>query len=293
MSDKKVELINHGDSIKKAIHMSSNVKFPVIPDMKLSMKLSELTEGFRILNKSIAEVIRKTFEIHHQQILSMLETLQQTMKDIASINLSEFYTSLAEDCKKNAKFGWCLSAEMTIPTYREIAREKDDQATKDALFLKYFEANDMELYKYEKKFILASSEGAWVEFYDECFYMFENEKYKIAIPALMTAIEKELSAILNSFEIGRRLVERAQEFNEELREKDKFTYAVFSSVVELLQTGIFLPHNFAEERKELINRNWVLHGRDDPSNWSKVDVYRLMTIISALKLLRIGDQENP
>lgn len=61
---------------------------------------------------------------------------------------------------------------------------------------------------------------------------------------------------------------------------------------------VFKAGNFDRnpERLEIINRDWVLHGRDYPSNWKQVDALRLLnalhTIIELDFLLEDLEQET-
>ena len=47
---------------------------------------------------------------------------------------------------------------------------------------------------------------------------------------------------------------------------------------------VFKAGNFDRnpERLEIINRDWVLHGRDYPSNWKQVDALRLLNALHTI-----------
>lgn len=65
--------------------------------------------------------------------------------------------------------------------------------------------------------------------------------------------------------------------------KTDIDYLVSISSAELLKDKIFKTHQFGDHREEVLNRNWVLHGRDDPRLWSKADFYSLICIISSMQ----------
>ncbi|WP_156160101.1 hypothetical protein [Paenibacillus sp. E194] len=118
-----------------------------------------------------------------------------------------------------------------------------------------------------------------------CFFLLDHGKYKAVIPSLLSAVEHELAINTDNNDIGQRLIRRLQ-YSLEEGNNGGFRYAVGISVASLLANGLFMRHSFNEERVPLINRNWILHGRDDPSKWIRIDVYKLITVISALKLIQ-------
>lgn len=59
------------------------------------------------------------------------------------------------------------------------------------------------------------------------------------------------------------------------KEPGQFTKAIATSLFSLLENGVF-KKGITGPRSELINRNRVLHGRDDPFMWTKSDAYRLI-----------------
>ncbi|MDL1163415.1 hypothetical protein P0100_20565, partial [Yersinia pestis] len=230
---------------------------------KISELLAPLTENLNEIAESIGLVTNvPSFEFNNPESL------------IDNINKA---------CLANTKYGWCLSANMTIAGYRKIAKDHDSQEVKDRLFVNEFEADNFELYEQEKRFIIHSAQEGWQDFYEECFYLIDNQKYRAVVPALLSSIEHELSFEQNN-DIGKGLIRRV-ESSLENEDKTSFLYAISTSVLNLLKNIIFERHNFNEDRLPIINRNWVLHGRDTPTFWSKEDVYKLITVISGLRMI--------
>jgi hypothetical protein len=204
---------------------------------------------------------------------------------LAQIDWVEFNKRFAEECNNNAKFGWCMSAEMSFLVYRRIGRSENIQEVKDRLFTEEFEAKNSALYEEEKKSIIFRSSDDWKEFYTEVFQSVEAGRFRIAIPSLMIAIEHELSEGNDTDKSGKPLISSVQLSIEQDNNPDSFTTIIAGSLFSLLKNNIF-ERGITGPRSELINRNRILHGRDNPSAWTKTDVYRLMTIISAIKMLQ-------
>lgn len=39
-------------------------------------------------------------------------------------------------------------------------------------------------------------------------------------------------------------------------------------------------------RESMINRNWILHGRDNPALWKKADALRLLNVLSTIQFIK-------
>ncbi|MFB8376949.1 hypothetical protein [Paenibacillus taichungensis] len=227
------------------------------------------------------------------ELLAQIQIPTIDIPEIPENNWGDFYTNLTKECDSNVKYGWCLSACMSLPEYRRIGGTKDVQNSKDKQFLEYFEANGLSLYKNEKEYILSSSNKDWEEFYRECFESIENNMFKVCIPSLLTAIEHELKNIGQTEDIGWKLINVVRPKLEEKDETTSFDNIIGSSIVFLLKNSIFKNRPFKNSRSNLLNRNRVLHGRDNPSAWSKIDAYKLITTISALRLFSECLLERP
>lgn len=242
---------------------------------KVFDSLKPLFEGIQKSTREISKAMLPTKEV--------LEQFNQRVKFL-DLNPNSFIDDINRACDQNTKFGWCISAHMTIRLYCEIGSSGDSQEEKDRLFVSEFEANNFYLYEKEKQSILWSSQEGWKTFYIECFFLIDRQKYQAVVPSLLSAIEHELS-YEQTTDIGKRLIRRVQSSLERDGDTTSILYAISTSVLNLLNNMIFERHNFNEDRPSIINRNWVLHGRDTPSLWGKQDVYKLILLISALRML--------
>ncbi|MFD2116360.1 hypothetical protein ACFSTH_08255 [Paenibacillus yanchengensis] len=247
-----------------------------------------ISESYQMQMPSLQNVFRSATELMRIATPKIaLSQIQFPQPILPNIDWSDFYERFADECKSNAKYGWCLSSKMSFSMYREIARTEDRQEVRDALFAELFENKDSELYIAEKIFIITQSSDNWKGFYEECFQSFENGLYKPIIPALVSSIEHEISINFESNAIGGRLIKVADQSIKEKYGPQGIAYIMGASVISLLENGVFKGDDFTQYRQPLLNRNRVLHGRDDPESWSKVDVYKLMSIISSIKMFSL------
>ncbi|HEY2492154.1 MAG TPA: hypothetical protein VGI33_04455 [Paenibacillus sp.] len=247
---------------------------------EVQVNLEPMFEAFRKLGQSFSDIKLPLIEIPKIHI-----EIPKFEFPVLNIDWGNFYSEFSEECSNNAKYGWCISSDMDISSYREIGRSEDSQEIKDRLFTQLFEADDFRLLKDERDSIIQESSNEWKEFYDECFQCLEDGKTNVAIPSLMMAIEHELTNGDDIDVVGKKLLKRVQESIEEGKDPGKFTAIIIGSVFGLLNNGIF-KGGITGPRRQLISRNRILHGRDDPSKWTRSDGYRLVSIISALILVQ-------
>ncbi|MFJ6411920.1 hypothetical protein ACIQLG_03905 [Terribacillus saccharophilus] len=119
---------------------------------------------------------------------------------------------------------------------------------------------------------------------EEVFFNIDHEKYKIAIPSLILIIEGEISEITENNAMGWNLVNdwRLRLEQNDMREVDEFLYAKTLALTNFLSEHLFTSNKFWYERKPFVNRNWVMHGRDDSELWTVTEVYKLINFLETI-----------
>lgn len=250
-------------------------------------------QGFREISIGLSSEMRdllkslQTSQIEIPRIeLPKFEFPKIQLPTFPKIDFERFFRDFEEECRSNAKHGWAVPSEMPIPVYRKIGRSEDNLEIRDGLFKKEFEKNNFELYNNEKIKIIENSEDGWKSLYEVCFGAIEDGKIEIAIPALFTAMEHELSNNFDSHKIGLKLIRDVKTAIVDENRVGFFSNIMGASLISLLENSIFRFDNFSSERPSIINRNRVMHGRDDPSKWSIVDTYKIITVISTIMILK-------
>lgn len=205
--------------------------------------------------------------------------------DFPDINLR--YEEIEKLAENNSKFGWTLTGEMDSNFYLDEDLLGKDQEFIDGKFVEYYEKNNQAQFKDTTEEILYYIEDKWTGVLVDCFTLYNSESYRIIIPFLITVIEGELSNILESELFGKRLLKSWEK--EILSNDDKFIAIASYSLQKYLYNTTFENHDFNEERRSSLNRNWVLHGRDDPNLWTRTDALKLINIISTLQFIKDED----
>ena len=194
------------------------------------------------------------------------------------------YDRIKKITDDNSKYGWTLTGEMGMANYLDDDMVGTSQKEKDDYFYEFYSQDDWAYFNHTKESILEYIEPRWHDLIEECFHSFEADRYKLVIPTLFTIIEGEMSYVFKSHQGSRGLIEKMEKRAES--EESKLKQIALYSVVHSMDEELFGSHKFNKDRKELINRHWILHGRDKPNEWQKVDALRLINVISSLQFIK-------
>jgi len=255
--------------------------------------MKDSLEEFRRFTKTINENIRRVAEVtnHYDRIAEAIRASIPKI-DLSKINLPKIdFPELEIDYEKiealtnhNSSHGWTLTGEMDFNFYLDEDLLRLKQQEIDHIFLEYYESDSKMNYESTKSAIVDEIDGQWKSVLNDCFELYEQDKYQVIIPMLMTVIEGEISNIAKSPQIGKRLLTDWKKQIPSVQER--MMIIISYSLNQYLSSKIFIRKEFHEERSSSINRNWVLHGRDNPENWTKVDALKLINAISTLQFIK-------
>lgn len=254
-------------------------------------KIRRFQNGLNDLDKVVRKIQTK-LQTAGQQINNWLEEIGIESKDIDGIfeELSQnLYSNTKVVVDHNSQYGWTLAATMDPLAYIDYELIGKSKEELDAHFLNYYSEDDWNEYKQLKKGIKKHINTKWSELIDDCFFLFENHRYKSAIPIIFSIIEGEIAATIKSEKIGKLLVKEVK--SEAESAETRFRKIVLYSITKCFQEALFISSPFNGDRKPVINRNWVLHGRDNPQLWEEVDVLRLLTVLNSIQFVQMMDVE--
>ncbi|WP_391116002.1 hypothetical protein [Psychrobacillus sp. L3] len=251
-----------------------------------------LNDDYNAMMREYAKNMKRISEAFGEQFRQIREA-QNTIKTAISriefpkIDLPEIeidYKKIEALVEHNSLSGWTITGKMNLNFYLDVKLLQIKSMQLDELFLNYYESNSNETYFMEKSVILKGIDDRWRNVLIDCFDLYESEKYGVIIPLLITIIEGEISDIAMSNEIGNRLIREWK--GKILSEEEKFLIIISHSLIKYLSSKMFVRKDFAEERGSMLNRNWVLHGRDNPNYWTKVDALKLINVLSTLQFIK-------
>lgn len=120
----------------------------------------------------------------------------------------------------------------------------------------------------------------WRPLLDECQSSFVEGRFQVVVPGLLVILEGLLVASMPTPGRDGKPVFIALQHE---RESEALNAAVWTSVVAFMRE-VFKRHNFAAPRPALINRNWVLHGRD-AAIWGEAECLRLFQAVDTISCM--------
>lgn len=269
-------IINIGGKIMNKDNNRLKFEFPNAPKLDLAAEFAET-------NKKIQEIAKKFTETRIQ----ILEAINKSLAPLRDIDLEEVSQSQKDVAEKLGRKGWTIPMNMAPGEVIRLSEIKD-QDELDSSLLNFYSTEKE--YQHIKRVILEHELITdWKDILIECFENYERGKYLIIIPNLFIIIEN-ISHILISpryqkyLRPNKRTSLRAKYKKVQREIKGDMTYIIFYvSVAEFLnKTFAFGDFDNNQTRLPMINRDWVLHGRDYPRNWKKVDALRLISALHTI-----------
>ncbi|MCY8228802.1 hypothetical protein MOC30_14525 [Bacillus spizizenii] len=194
------------------------------------------------------------------------------------------YERIEKITDHNSLHGWTLTGEIPTHIYLDDEFLTMSQKEIDNFFVSYYEEDDFKEMRGLKRSLLDGLDEKWHELIEDSFSLYEEGKFRLLIPALITIVEGEISEVAKSAKVGGGLI---GDFKKSfVSETDKLIIISCYSALKFFDKRLFTTHDFRKNRREVINRNWVLHGRDDPQKWDKADAVRLFNTLSTMQFIK-------
>lgn len=240
------------------------------------------------LTKGTQEVLKGFTEL----VADIRETINKSLEPLRNIDWGDFGLIEKEAAEVLGQKGWTFPLHMSFHEVSELS-EVNDQNKLD-LLIQTFYSNRTEYQNMKTQILENGLIEQWRELLAQCFDNYEKGNYLIVIPNLFIVIEnlahilitprfqKYINPDKKKGERKPALRNQYKQVQQEI-ETDR-TYIIFYVSVAEFLNSVFKAGNFDKRsnRLPIINRDWVLHGRDYPSNWKQVDALRLFNALSTI-----------
>lgn len=245
-----------------------------------------------------SELLSPNFTIDFEKILaaqmdtSWLTKIAVDMSNLekavaASIVVPDFskldlMQSVRDGVRTMAARGWTVQMSLTLGDLEELASKSPEES--DELFVSFYtEDNFAEFRKVRDELTGRPKLVQWKALLEECFDSFESGRHRIAIPSLLSIIEGVVASAGQALTSQRvRLVEICAE-NSRKSSDNSITSEMWNSMALFLEK-LFQYAPFDGGRPALINRHWILHGRDS-ATWTVADSLRLFNALQTVDSL--------
>ena len=201
------------------------------------------------------------------------------LPDLSGLDIQE---SMKVAVRTMASRGWTIQMSLTLRDFDELAKQNPEEA--DDFFVAFYSEEDFaRLRRVRKELTSRPSLTQWKSLLEECFDSFESDRYLVTIPALLSVIEGVIASAGQALTKKRvRLMAICAENSEKMGENS--IRAEMWNSMRIFLEKLFAPAPFDGTRPALINRHWILHGRDAAS-WTRADALRLFNALQTVDSL--------
>jgi len=252
-------------------------------DNALLQNINSITSFHKSFYPTISPVIEK-----HFQLQNTINRFTDAIKDIRipDIEFDIDLESTKESIDEYGKFGWTLTPNSDIFYDVSLDDKIDEKIQYDEYFYQAFNKQNSEgksVFIKDQEYTLDQIQLEFKELLEECYLNYNNGNFKVIIPTLISIIEGQIAILLDTNLFGGRLISK---WKDELDESDYTGYLIGYSIVNFLSDSLFVSRKFHEDRLPGLNRNWIMHGRDNPNLWTKVDAMKLFVNLSTILFVK-------
>ncbi|RTE07177.1 hypothetical protein [Paenibacillus whitsoniae] len=215
--------------------------------------------------------------LFQEKLKKQFEEITKTLSSLPKIDWNAQFSLLEEIAIEGADKGWTIPPHSTIRECQEMIEGKSKVGVDYEFKLHYEELDNYNRMKSELLSV-SSFGGKWKKLLEDCFINYEQGRHAIVIPSLFLILEGVIFDIVKNqkWKIAFRRINK--QITDGSIQKPLFT-SVRRFIDKAFGYGYFEVESF---KPSFINRNWVLHGRDNIGEWESVDALRLFNALYSL-----------
>ncbi|WP_374219663.1 hypothetical protein [Bacillus bingmayongensis] len=243
---------------------------------KQNILFLQATNAFTEINKLFTD-----FNKQYSQIL------REAFKPLQNIELQGIEKDWLEAAESLGKNGWTLPMLMDVRDHFELSHINDIKEIDNSI--EHYHADENVYKELKSEVINHELTSEWKELLVQCFDNYEKENYLIVIPNLFmifegiayNLIKPRYQKTIKANYSG--TIKGPYNKVKEQIESDNTYIIYYSSIVEFINTTFrYGDFDNRTSRFDIINRNWVLHGRDNTCHWDKIDALRLFIALHTI-----------
>lgn len=190
----------------------------------------------------------------------------------------ENYDDYMDNCNKSlASYGWTYPIDLSPAQINELVTISHDRLDVDKFFLEHY-SNIRKLFWMFNSIYSAEVYDRWYKLIEQSIKTYRSGLYLVTVPALITVIEGAIANLSSTSKTG--IIALCRERAENMDTSSVRRHQWNSFYYFTLQ--LFDSKSFDKERPQMINRHWILHGRD-PYEWNQADCLRLFQALYTLE----------
>lgn len=228
------------------------------PEPRWRAELKELSEGTPARQRELRETLQRVSA--------------RILKEAAAAD-----RAAEPSVRAMAKMGWTIP--LWAPTgFTEVVVERVKPAELDEFFVRSYRANR---YRVLREMLSRMKKNPalqqWWPLLQQCANVFRQHNYLVVVPSLLLVLEGVLLFYPGS---AKRRARPTSVSKRRVTQSSWIWTNTWISIDTFLQK-VFESRKFHGERPTMINRHWILHGRDE-TTWSESDCIRLFQAIDTV-----------
>jgi hypothetical protein len=217
-----------------------------------------------------------------QEIESVAQSIHEATRAI-----DNSLAAILDDVQRLGERGWTVPVRQ-LPDFATILVRSVPPEHTDAVFVRlYSEKGGGEFDALGTELLRNPELQRWNPLIEQCLGAYLREEHLLVVPSLLTAYEGALASVVDQPHEMRPKDLAKRELSEAEANIERVPWVS----IEAFTRVIFQSAEFAAQRPNLLNRHWVLHGRDAPS-WSQADSLRLFQALHTLGSARLSKRED-
>jgi hypothetical protein len=247
----------------------------------------------------IQEIIRQFSECYSSRISSIAHDLSQMALDTSKLqelvagwnlalskiqplpDIDHLYQKWDDSCRRLAELGWTIPMHFTPREMVELtAPTNTDQDIENDIVDFYTCDQHKQLRRLQDDLMTSNELAQWHPLLRQCFIAFDSNLHLVTVPSLISALEGVVAQKCNTLRTKNiRMIQPT---------RDKAAQAIPLSMERLIWKSVatfmeklYENSDFSGNRPFLINRHWILHGRDATA-WTVADSIRLFNALQTI-----------
>lgn len=176
-----------------------------------------------------------------------------------------------------ASKGWTLPMTHEILDTFRILHDNPDNDAINNYFVNYYKRNNYQKFDLMVENIKNNLDIKWKNLLFECISAYKQDLFLITIPALLSIIEGNILRIHKTE--GLKVIKPVKDIVNNINDDYVLKMGWYST--QIVIENLFQKSDFSGQKPNILNRHWVLHGRDE-TNWKENDVLRLFQLLETI-----------
>ena len=191
------------------------------------------------------------------------------------------YQQWDDSCQRLAELGWTIPMGFTIREVIELAAPTNTDQDIERYIVDFYICDQHKQLRRLHDDLMKSKElTQWHPLLRQCFMAFESNMHLVTIPSLISVLEGAVAQKCDTLRTSMIQPAKYKAIQAKQENPDSMEALIWKSVAKFIEK-LYEKSDFGGDRPLLINRHWILHGRDS-TMWTVGDSIRLFNALQTI-----------